>query len=163
MDTNIKNLLIILIIPFIDDNKTLCNINKINKHWNSHIGLNKLLKKRHREIVKEKGKQRKLKAKEHFKKFDDSLLNVVGAIALSIRDDWSDPFFNRCKVEKMKEILKHFNNRYLYQIYKLDSSIYDILEDGRWMRDEWDGPYGYDKKLIIEKHRRKYSEYYVYG
>ncbi len=63
---------------------------------------------------------------------------LLGAFAEDIRGDWSGYVSRRIK--QMYEIMSQLGIH-----YEIDEEA--CCDDGRWMRDEWDGPYGTVKKI----------------
>lgn len=65
------------------------------------------------------------------------LMSLLGIIARSIRDDWNC-IGNR--IDTMYEICSQLGK--LEWAKSLQEEKDDIIYDGRWMRDTWEGPYG---------------------
>lgn len=62
----------------------------------------------------------------------------VGILTHSIRNDWSDPDTVKDRIDEIVRLLSIEGREDL--INELEGRD----EDGRWFRDEWSGPYGYD-------------------
>jgi hypothetical protein len=71
---------------------------------------------------------------------EDTYRNILGGLAEDIRGDWSDGVSKRIK--KMEEIIEILG---LYWLSEIDED--ECCQDGRWMRNEWSGPYGCELKI----------------
>lgn len=84
----------------------------------------------------------------------NQIKNCIGLIAESIRQDWSDGKWVRKRCEAIEE---------LYGM--LDKTCYidqdECIEDGRWFRDCWSGPYGGDEYMYLDDDLRdEYQDYW---
>ena len=78
-------------------------------------------------------------------KRNKGLKRVLGALATDIRGDWSSDVTSR--LETMIEICQELNEQgYIDAINKNEDVI---VGDGRWFRDEWEGPYGATSLLKV--------------
>ena len=79
--------------------------------------------------------------------------NVIGALAHNIRGDWSQNVEDR--IDLMYEIGDAFG---VFLFAMSDKEVQDACDDGRWFRDEWDGPY-HEQCTVDDLQMIGYEEY----
>ena len=62
---------------------------------------------------------------------------MIGILAMNIRGDWNDI---SSRLKAIIELCGDIDERDL--IDQIENDIDEIYYDGRWFRDNWDGPYG---------------------
>lgn len=77
-----------------------------------------------------------------YKMNDEQIENMIGALALDIRYDWSDWHNVKYRVNIIKDLCQNLGRSDLLE--QIDENIENIGYDGRWFRDHWNGPYGCD-------------------
>ncbi len=70
--------------------------------------------------------------------YQQKIEKIIGALAYDIRGSWA--YNTQSRVKIMIKLCEKINKN--YWIKELEQDINYIIDDGRWMRDTWSGPYG---------------------
>lgn len=84
-------------------------------------------------------------AAENEKSLKAKIKTLIAGLAYDIRGDWS--VNTRYRVKLMIELCQKIGAKTWAE--QLQANLEEIIEDGRWMRDEWIGPYGCPSQEIF--------------